>query len=56
MDFSLEQVLAVIGGKELDLIALRQENAKLKAAIDELTPKSPPPVEPATMQMEPAKT
>lgn len=36
MNVTLEQLLALIGGKEVDLFLLRQEIAALKARIKEL--------------------
>jgi len=38
MNFSQDQIVAIIGSKELELIALRMENAQLKEQIAALTP------------------
>ena len=41
MDFSSDQIAAIIGAKELELVSLRMQLAAAFARIKELEPKAP---------------
>jgi hypothetical protein len=42
MQFNADQLVSIIGSKELEIIALRAEMAAMQKRIEELTPKPEP--------------
>lgn len=52
MNFNEDQISAIIGGKELEIIALRMAANQMKARIDELEAKYEPKAKPELKAVE----